>query len=227
MTICQWVISALRYIGKPATVNDLTRATEWILSRFAHSTRRRTTKTAIAIIFKHPDRFGCAKIANRIWFHPLVGINSHETASVVYATGMRMLEMDANEIVEVKMSEIPEAGKGLFAKENIPGKSCILVYKGTVLSWLDYNLKAEYVGRDTDKYSVRSKYYVLDPTDHNGWIAEEEKVFAHYINHSKDRWNVAFFWHAGTPKDVVLHVWTARDIQAGEELLANYGYKCV
>lgn len=96
-----------------------------------------------------------------------------------------------------------KTGKGLFAVNPIPRKSCIIEYIGK-------NVK------EADQYKVRSKYlfWVGKNKMINGWIKENT---ARYINHSC-RPNC----EADGPEGRIF-ISSIRNIKAGEELTYNYG----
>ena len=124
---------------------------------------------------------------------------------------MALLEKE----LKIRPSTIAGAGNGLFTQTFIPQGTRIVEYKGTVTTW-------EQVRNDpTNGYIYFLKpNYVIDAREH-------PKSFARYANDArglvkiKHRSNNAKFITEG------LHVFlvSVKDIEAGEEILVDYGWK--
>lgn len=124
---------------------------------------------------------------------------------------MALLEKE----LEIRESNIPGAGKGLFTKCFIARGTRIVEYKGTVTTW------------NAVKDDPTNAYiYYLKP-NHVIDAREHPKCMARYVNDAKGlvrskKWNNnANFRNDG------LHVYivATRDIQAGEEIFVEYGKK--
>ncbi|CAN0479088.1 unnamed protein product, partial [Phaeothamnion confervicola] len=112
--------------------------------------------------------------------------------------------------LEVRVSRIPEAGLGLFAKIKIPRGSWICEYRGDVL-------RTVAAIRLTDKrYLMRlGPQQYVDAGRH--W-----HVLARYINDARDpAGNNAIF--DKVPDKSMARVMVTRDIETGDEIYADYG----
>lgn len=124
---------------------------------------------------------------------------------------MALLEKD----LEIKISTIAGAGKGLFTAVFIPKGTRIVEYKGTVTTWdeVRHDPTNGYI------YFVKAAY-VIDARDH-------PKSFARYANDAKgltrarDKRNNTKFEADGLRVFLV----AIKDIGAGEELFVDYGRK--
>ncbi len=115
--------------------------------------------------------------------------------------------------LEVKESNIPGAGKGLFTTEFIPKGTRIIEYKGRIRTWSD----AQY--DDTN-------YYILYVDENHVIDARRQiKSLARYINDAnglqkiKGLKNNAQFICEG----LKVFVEAVRDIPAGSEIYVGYG----
>jgi SET domain-containing protein len=124
---------------------------------------------------------------------------------------MALLEKE----LEIKTSNIPGAGKGLFTKVFIAKGTRIVEYKGTVTTW-------DVVKDDpTNAYIYFVKpNHVIDARDH-------PKMMARYVNDAKGlirtkaRTNNAQFKNEG----LRVYIIATKDIQPGEEIFVEYGRK--
>ncbi|CAJ1947775.1 unnamed protein product [Cylindrotheca closterium] len=126
---------------------------------------------------------------------------------------------------EVQPSTIPSAGMGLFAGSNLAKSTYLFDYEGEVLTEEDYfsrypNGDGRYVARvDTGFFSLLGS----EPVYIDG-IDPKKSNKARYMNSaSEDMANVywkkqQFGFQAG-----VMHFYSSRDIQKGEELFFDYG----
>ncbi|KAJ3215855.1 hypothetical protein HK099_006167 [Clydaea vesicula] len=129
------------------------------------------------------------------------------------------------ELLEVKISTIPNAGKGCFALRYIPIHTIIGFYFGVPMTEDEFDQIKDNVGKASE-YSIRWKYNVLDATNEEGlpytFENTNNKLFCpiHFINESYTRSNVTFF-----DGSEVNQIWvvTTRDIKPGEELFVKYG----
>jgi SET domain-containing protein len=115
--------------------------------------------------------------------------------------------------LEVKTSQLPNAGNGLFTKEFIPKGSCIVEYKGRRTTW-------DQVRNDADNGYI---YYVDDSLVIDG--KADTKALARYANDArgltriKGITNNARYIH----DDDKVYIEAAKDIPAGAEIFVNYG----
>lgn len=120
---------------------------------------------------------------------------------------------NVDEILFVKKSTIPGAGKGLFTKKSIAKGTRITEYHGIVTTWKNANHDD---GKNAYIYFV-NRNYVID--------AKDSTAFAHYANDGsgfkkvKGIRNNAEYEQKGKRVFVV----AKRDIAAGEEILVAYG----
>lgn len=124
---------------------------------------------------------------------------------------MALLEKD----LEIKVSAIAGAGKGLFTTAFIPKGTRIVEYKGTVTTWD----KVRHDAANAYIYFVKPAH-VIDAKDH-------PKSLARYANDAKgltrakgSRNNTKF-----EADGLRVFLVAIKDIQAGEELLVDYGKK--
>ncbi|KAL7681922.1 putative SET domain-containing protein [Plasmopara halstedii] len=113
--------------------------------------------------------------------------------------------------VEVRNSNIPGAGKGLFATRLHVRGSIICEYSGIVLP-------------NEAAWKVKDKSYLMKMGD-NVYVDAQDcpDVLARYINDCRGHrggFNVHF---VKRPKDGKADVVAMRDINSGEELYVNYG----
>lgn len=115
--------------------------------------------------------------------------------------------------VEVRASTIPGAGYGLFAVRRFPKDTFLFCYDGDRLSVEEYTRRYEELG--VGPYAIElGKHFIIDAYRTDAGIA---RYICSYHGSGRKP-NVAYFT---TGKCV--EVWTIRPIEAGEELLADYG----
>jgi SET domain-containing protein len=115
--------------------------------------------------------------------------------------------------LEVKESNIPGAGKGLFTKEFIPKGSRITEYKGRIRTWKeveneDGNYYIFYVNADC----------VID-------ASRQKKVLARYINDAKGLKKIKGLTNNAdfVVDGLQAFVEAKKDIPAGAEIFVGYG----
>jgi hypothetical protein len=146
-----------------------------------------------------------------------------------------------DEVVEVRESSIPNAGRGVFAKRRIPKHTIIGFYFGVPLTEDEFDCVKEKIGQ-ASQYAVRVhgkrvqplakltcldmlsqiryRFTVLDATDENGVPFSETICPFQYINEDNSRVNAAF--KEGVQVNQV-YVEAVQDIEEGEELFVSYG----
>ncbi|CAJ0892880.1 13630_t:CDS:2 [Entrophospora sp. SA101] len=126
------------------------------------------------------------------------------------------------EIVEVRPSTIPNAGNGLFAKQDIPNTTPLGFFFGVPMLEEEFELHKDSIGMAAD-YSMRYKHTILDATDKDGMPYTDPKGKAycpfHFMNENLSGNTV--FLEGHEINQVVC--WTNHDIKAGEELFVYYG----
>ncbi|KAJ3130385.1 hypothetical protein HK098_002614 [Nowakowskiella sp. JEL0407] len=129
-----------------------------------------------------------------------------------------------DDILEVKESSIPNAGRGLFAKRRIPRGVILGYYFGVPMTEDEFDAIKDNVGV-ASHYSHRYRNFVLDATDENGNPFMENHpsgLFCpfHFMNDNGLNANMIFL--EGKIVNQV-ECMTIRNIEPGEELCANYG----
>lgn len=116
--------------------------------------------------------------------------------------------------VEIKSSTLPNAGKGLFAKEFIPKETRIVEYKGKITTWKEVDDKD---GNNGYIYFVKSNH-VIDASSH-------PSALARYANDARGLQRVKGLKNNAEYIEDGLRVFieAKRDIPAGEEILVEYG----
>lgn len=133
--------------------------------------------------------------------------------------------------VEIKISSIPNAGRGVFAKEHLNSNMSLGEYKGRWISTKEFDsfpdeqkIKGFEYGWEISDFrgnKNRPKGSRLRDKQAIGYIDarnETDGNFLRFINHSDTDDNVTAY----QIKDKIYYV-TKKDIKAGEELLVNYG----
>lgn len=113
------------------------------------------------------------------------------------------------ERVEVRPSNVPSAGMGLFAKIDIAKNHYICSYDGVVIKTADAQLdeyKSEYVWEYDDYFSIDSRH--------------EDSCKGRYANDIVGEWNADIY-----PYRVVVrgYLMATEDIKAGDEISISYG----
>ena len=117
-----------------------------------------------------------------------------------------MTKTEMQKWLRVAKSSVPGAGRGVFARKDIPGGTRVAEYTGKVCR------DAEYAQEDEGDYVVLfaiGRGRVLDPRKGNASVAR-------WINHSCDP-NCA-----ATREGDRIFIGTLRPLRAGEELFYNY-----
>ncbi|KAJ1532854.1 hypothetical protein HK096_006055 [Nowakowskiella sp. JEL0078] len=128
------------------------------------------------------------------------------------------------DIVDIRESNIVNAGRGLFAKRKIPKHTVIGYYFGVPMTEDEFDAIKDHVGM-ASHYSHRYRNTVLDATDDKGNPFLENNpsgLFCpfHFMNDSGSAANMMFLeGHLVNQIECV----TSRDVVEGEELYANYG----
>ncbi len=116
--------------------------------------------------------------------------------------------------VEIKLSQLPNAGKGLFATEFIPKNTRIVEYKGKITTWKEVD---DNDGNNGYIYYVK-RHHVIDASGH-------PSALARYANDAKGLQRVKGIKNNAEYVEEGLKVFieAKRDIPAGEEILVEYG----
>lgn len=116
--------------------------------------------------------------------------------------------------VEVKVSVLPGAGKGLFAKELIPKGTRIVEYKGKISTWKevdDDDCNNGYI------YYVK-RHHVIDASRHANSLAR-------YANDAKGLRRVTGITNNAeyVEEGLKVYIESRKNIPAGSEILVEYG----
>lgn len=116
--------------------------------------------------------------------------------------------------VVVKVSTLPNAGKGLFAKEFIPKGSRIVEYKGKITTWKEVD---DNDGMNGYIYYVK-RHHVIDASRHTGALAR-------YANDARGLQRVKGITNNAeyTEDGLKVYIESKKDIPAGAEILVEYG----
>ena len=116
--------------------------------------------------------------------------------------------------IEIKLSQLPNAGKGLFATEFIPKNTRIVEYKGKITTWKEVD---DNDGNNGYIYYVK-RHHVIDASGH-------PSALARYANDAKGLQRVKGIKNNSEYVEEGLKVFieAKRDIPAGEEILVEYG----
>jgi hypothetical protein len=127
------------------------------------------------------------------------------------------------DVVMVQPSSIPNAGRGLFAKRDIPGWCPIGFYFGVPIPEDEFDNYKERIGL-ASRYAIMYRRTVLDATDADGntWDAIDGPIYCpfHFMNEDPARGNVAFVEGSSVNQVICM---TTRYVYKGEELFAYYG----
>ena len=123
----------------------------------------------------------------------------------------------------VKRSQIPNAGKGLFAKKPFKKNEKIIEYKGEIIDWKEYKNRVE-ENKDGYLFFVNNKYCIdaFSTPQHKARYAND----ARGLNRTKGLRNNAVY----EVFDKKCFIVATRNIEAGEEILVDYTadyWKCV
>ena len=116
--------------------------------------------------------------------------------------------------VEIRESNLPGAGKGLFAREFIPKGSKIVEYKGKITTWKEVDDKD---GDNVYIYYVKP-HHVIDASRHRS-------VMARYANDAKGLKRIKGIRNNAEYVEIGLKVFieSIADIHPGGEILVEYG----
>lgn len=116
--------------------------------------------------------------------------------------------------VAVKRSSLPNAGKGLFAKEFIPRNTLIVEYKGKITTWKEVD---SHDGNNGYIYYVK-RNHVIDASRHRSALAR-------YANDAKGLQRVKGLHNNAEYTEIGLkaYIRSTKDIPAGAEILVDYG----
>ncbi|KAJ3060767.1 hypothetical protein HK102_009365, partial [Quaeritorhiza haematococci] len=126
------------------------------------------------------------------------------------------------DVVEVRPSTIPNAGRGCFATRRIPAGTTIGFYFGVPMTEDEFDSLKDHVGL-ASHYSIRYRNTVLDATDENGMPYVNNPLIQcpfHFMNEDLEKRNMVF--QEGAAVNQILCT-TTREIEAGEELFVAYG----
>ncbi|KAK9766730.1 hypothetical protein K7432_003999 [Basidiobolus ranarum] len=128
-----------------------------------------------------------------------------------------------DEIIEVRDSSIPNAGRGLWAVRFIPAWTPLGFYFGVPMTEDEFDSLKDGVGL-ASHYSIMYRRTVLDATDEKGMPFTDPNgpIWCpyHFMNEDVRRGNVAFL--EGYIVNQIICM-TTRDVEVGEELFAYYG----
>lgn len=127
------------------------------------------------------------------------------------------LEQEA-EFLEVKQSQIPDSGRGLFLRSEKKKGEIVALFRGEILNYEVAELRAQ---RQEDGYFINMS---------NGTILDSMHVecFAKYANDAHGLGKTKFKSNAQiqlSGKPDIVYLIALRDIQAGEEIFTSYGRK--
>ena len=117
-----------------------------------------------------------------------------------------MTKSEMQKWLRVAKSSVPGAGRGVFAKTDIPAETRVAEYTGVVCSDKEYDYEDE--GDYVVLFSV-GRGRVIDPRKGNGSVAR-------WLNHSCDPNCQA------TQEKGRIFIETVKAVKAGEELFYNY-----
>jgi hypothetical protein len=127
-----------------------------------------------------------------------------------------------DEVLEVRESLIPNAGKGVFAKIDIPKHTYLGFYFGVPVDEDEFDSLKDGVGV-ASQYAHRYNHTVLDATNEDGilydQVIEDLKCPFYYINESK-KVNIAFVDGAVVNQIICMNT---KFIHKGDELYVHYG----
>lgn len=116
--------------------------------------------------------------------------------------------------IEVRISTLPNAGKGLFAKEFIPKNTRIVEYKGKITTWKEVD---DNDGNNGYIYFVK-RHHVIDASSYPSALARYAND-AKGLQRMKGVRNNAEYVEDG----LKVFIESKKDIPAGEEILVEYG----
>lgn len=117
--------------------------------------------------------------------------------------------------LEVKTSQLPNSGKGLFTKSDIKKGTKIIEYKGEIIDWKEYEKRVE---RDEDGYLFFiNKKHCIDAFN-------TPQYKARYANDAAGLSRVKGFRNNSVYEieDNKCYIVATRNIKAGEEIFVSY-----
>jgi SET domain-containing protein len=116
--------------------------------------------------------------------------------------------------IMVKKSNLPGAGKGLFARNFIPRGTRIAEYEGKIKTWKEVK---EESGSNVYLYYM-NRNHVIDARNH-------KKSKARYANDARGLKRIKGFTNNAvyTERGSQVFIESIKDIAPGEEILVNYG----
>ncbi|KAK5816306.1 hypothetical protein F5H01DRAFT_278037 [Linnemannia elongata] len=156
-------------------------------------------------------------------------INSDTTYNTVVKRQLEDLDLSRvptslAEVVEVKASKIPNAGKGLFAKIDLSAGTPLGFYFGMPMSENEFDSLKEGVGA-ASQYAIMYRRTVLDATDEqgqlvvDGQIKGQELLCPFYVLNEDLDGNVSLI--TGSVANQVICT-TNRDVKEGDELVVFF-----
>ena len=132
-------------------------------------------------------------------------------------------EIKQDAIVEIRESQIPGAGMGLYAKKNIPKDSVVTDYKGKKVTKEEYNqihAKKEHWYMFTMPECANEPNYPYIDGDRNHFASKVNFAPSEINGKPTNLQNVYFLKHCDEP---YIRLYASRDIKKGEELFVSYG----
>ncbi|KAI8825609.1 uncharacterized protein EV422DRAFT_583031 [Fimicolochytrium jonesii] len=127
-----------------------------------------------------------------------------------------------HDILDVRVSTIPNAGRGAFAKRFIPARTEIGFYFGVPRTEDEFDMLKGHLPLP-NHYAHRYRLTVIDATNDAGIPYGDDPAYFcpfHYVNEDPARANLAY--DRGAEVNQIVCVAT-RDVQEGEELFGDYG----
>ncbi len=117
--------------------------------------------------------------------------------------------------LEVKTSQLPNSGKGLFTKKDIKKGTLIIEYKGEIIDWKEYEKRVE---RDEDGYL----FFINKKRCIDAFNTPQHK--ARYANDAAGIGRVKGLRNNSVYKiiDNKCYIVATRNIKAGEEIFVSY-----
>ncbi len=117
--------------------------------------------------------------------------------------------------LEVKTSQLPNSGKGLFTKKDIKKDTLIIEYKGEIIDWKEYEKRVE---RDEDGYL----FFINKKRCIDAFNTPQHK--ARYANDAAGIGRVKGLRNNSVYKiiDNKCYIVATRNIKAGEEIFVSY-----
>ncbi|KAJ2315105.1 hypothetical protein IWW54_000507 [Coemansia sp. RSA 2705] len=160
--------------------------------------------------------------------HPLPDISGDRQSALQPCETMSFdIPTSWRDLVAVRPSTIPNAGNGLFAVRDLPGRIPLGFYFGVPMTEDEFDSLKEKTGM-ASHYSIMYRKTVLDATDAQGmpYVDPEGPLYCpfHFMNEARTgdraKCNIAFLEGVQVNQIICL---TVRKIRAGEELFVSYG----